>query len=167
VELAQGTTIGDADFAPGNTAEGGQGEPIGELDCIDVITLHYHAHVSLFVAGRRVAIPMAIGIVDPVISEGFVQNGSCLYWMHTHDGSGLIHIEPAHAGEFTVGDLFDIWGQPLTESNVAGFEGTVSVFVDGLRHDGDPRSVVLESRKHVSLQVGSPLASPPMYIFQG
>jgi hypothetical protein len=54
----------------------------------------------------------------------------------------------------------------LSSGNVAGFEGAVSVFVDGQRYTGDPRAIVFESGKHVSLQVGTPLAPMPTYVFQ-
>ena len=167
VELVEGTTLGAETFPIGNTASGGQGEPISGVGCIEEIDLHYHAHVSLFVEGERVAIPPAIGIVDAVMQDGYVQSGGCFYWLHTHDATGLIHIEPPTDDEYTLGHLFDIWGRPLSASNVAGFQGTISVFVDGERYDGDVRDIVLTSRRHVSLQVGEPLSSPPLYNFQG
>lgn len=167
VELIEGATLGAETFSPGNTASGGQGEPISGVGCIDQVALHYHAHVSLFVEGERVAIPPGIGIVNPVLEDGYVQSGDCYYWLHTHDATGLIHIEPPTDGEYTLGQLFDIWGRPLSETNVAGFEGAVSVFVDGERYEGDVRDIVFTSRMHISLQVGRPLAAPPLYDFQG
>ena len=61
---------------------------------------------------------------------GFAPNlaGGCLYWIHTHDASGIIHIEapdinPPQGGPYTLGMLFDIWGQPLDRNNVAGLIG--------------------------------------------
>jgi hypothetical protein len=166
VELVTGSILGADHFPAGNTAQGGQGEPVGGIACIDEINLHYHAHVSLFVEGERIAIPIAVGIVDPVVSDGFATSGSCLYWVHTHDATGMIHIETPVAQDFTLGQLFDIWGRPLSETNVAGFGGIVSTFVDGERYEGNPRDIVFTSRKHVSLQVGRPLSPPPMYTFQ-
>jgi hypothetical protein len=167
VDLVEGSVLGRADFAPGNTASGGQGQEVNGVGCIENVTLHYHAHLSLFAEGERVAIPLAIGIVDPVIQGGFVRGGACFYWLHTHDAAGLIHVEPPEAGEYTLGQLFDVWGQSLSRTTVAGLGGTLSVFVDGARYEGDVRSIVLTSRKHISLQVGRPLAPAPMYVFQG
>jgi hypothetical protein len=167
VDLVEGTTLGAETFPPGNTASGGQGEAVAGVGCIDQIDLHYHAHVSLFVEGERVAIPPAIGIVDPVLQDGYVQSGGCFYWLHTHDASGLIHIEPPTDADYTLGQLFDVWGRELSPTSVAGFEGDLSVFVDGERYEGDVRDIVFTSRKHISLQVGRPLAAPPLYNFQG
>ncbi|HET9949426.1 MAG TPA: hypothetical protein VFQ22_10935 [Longimicrobiales bacterium] len=167
VDLVEGTTIGTEVFPIGNTAQGGQGDPVGGIGCIDDVAAHYHAHLSLFVEGERIAIPAAVGAVDPVFANNLVTGAACLYWIHTHDATGLIHIEPPAPGEFTLGDFFDIWGQPLSANQVATYSGELSVFVDGVRYEGDPREIVLVSRMHVSLQVGRPLAPPPMYNFQG
>ncbi len=167
VQLVEGTTIGDEVFAPGDTDQGGQGEPVDGMGCSGPNHLHYHAHLSLFVNGERIAIPPAIGLVNPVLTNGIYESNDCAYWMHTHDGTGLIHLEPNTATDLTLGMLFDLWGQPLTASNVAGYEGELSVFVDGVRYDGDVRSIIFESHEHVCLEIGRPLAPPPTYIFQG
>lgn len=166
VTLQEGATYGTETFPPGNAAQGGQGDVIAGIGCVDEIDLHYHAHLSLFVEGERIAIPPAVGVVDPILVDGFVEGGSCLYWMHLHDGTGLVHLEPPVAGDYTLGQLFDVWGRGLTRDQVAGFPGVVSVFVDGVRYQGDIRDLTLTSGLHVSLQVGRPLSSPPIYVFQ-
>lgn len=166
VTIEEGTTIGADVFPPGNTASGGQGEEISGVGCIATIQRHFHAHLSLFFEGEQLAIPAGVGITSPVINDGFVVNGDCLYWLHTHDATGVIHIEPPNDDDYTLGQLFDVWGQPLSATNAAGYEGELSVFVDGERYDGDPRGIVFSSRKHISLQVGRPLAPIPMYEFQ-
>jgi hypothetical protein len=166
VTIEEGTTIGEEVFPMGNTAAGGQGSEVSGVGCIAAVTRHFHAHVSLFVEGEQLAIPAGIGITDPVLRDGYVVNGSCYYWLHTHDATGVIHIEPPDDAGYTLGQLFDVWGQPLDGTSVAGYAGELSVFVDGVRYDGDPREIVFASRKHISLQVGRPLAPIPMYVFQ-
>jgi hypothetical protein len=166
VVVEEGSTIGAATFPPGNTASGGQGSTISGIGCLGTPARHFHAHVSLFVNGDQKAIPAAIGITDPMFRDDYVIAGDCWYWIHTHDATGVVHIEPPNDSALTLGQLFDVWGHSLSDDGVAGFSGDVSVFVDGTRHNGDPRDIVLTSRKHVSLQVGRPLAPIPMYIFQ-
>jgi hypothetical protein len=166
VAIEEGTTIGADVFPAGNTASGGQGGEVSGIRCIDTIARHFHAHVSFFFEGEQIAIPAAIGITDPMIRDGYVVAGDCYYWLHTHDASGVIHIEPPDDADYTLGQLFDVWGQPLSTTNTAGYQGELSVFVDGLRYDGDPRGIVFESRTHISLQVGRPLSPIPMYVFQ-
>jgi hypothetical protein len=166
VTIEEGTTIGTGVFPIGNTASGGQGGTVGGVGCIASIARHFHAHVSLFVDGEQIAIPGGIGVTNPVVNNGYVVNGDCFYWLHTHDATGVVHIEPPDGQDYTLGHLFDVWGQPLSSTSVAGYQGELSVFVDGVRYGGDPRGVAFTSRKHVSLQVGRPLAPMPTYVFQ-
>lgn len=167
VPLPLGTVIGEARFPIGNTAQGGQGQTIGGVSCIgSSIGYHIHPHLSLFVNGNRIAIPAGIGIVDPVMSDGYVNQGSCFYWIHTHDATGILHVEPPTADLLlTLGQLFDVWGQPLTRDNVAGFQGSVTIYVDGVRHRGDPRAIQLAERRHITLYVGTPLPPIPRYAY--
>lgn len=172
VQLSLGGTAGRSHFAIGNTARGGQGEPISGLSCIrdeSDIAYHEHAHVSLFVNGEQIAIPAAIGVtepvVDPRVGDGFVAAGRCFYWLHTHDATGIVHVEPPTTARLTLGQLFDLWGQPLSRDDVAGFRGPVTAYVDGELFRGDPRGIPFTQHGHVSLQVGTKLAPIPRYTF--
>lgn len=168
VQLTPGTTIGSDRFPIGNTAQGGQGQPVSGVDCIETIAYHHHAHISLFVEGERIAIPAAIGITNPTVKEGiaFSTPSSCLYAVHTHDATGTVHIEPPRTDMVpTLGQLFDVWGQPLASDNVAGFQGRVFVYVDGVRYRGDPRTIPFTQHGHIALYVGTPLPPIPAYIF--
>ena len=169
VQLVRASTVGRASYAPGNTPTGGQGQPISGLSCISAMgPYHRHAHVSLFVKGEQIAIPVGIGITNPVVANGYINfdRTKCFYEVHTHDASGIIHLHPnpGQARALTLGQLFDLWGQPLTRQNVAGQTGRVVVYVDQQRYDGDLRAIVLDEHTLVSLQVGSPLVAPPRYV---
>jgi len=122
--------------------------------------------LALFIDAKQVQIPQGIGfgLQSPQSPQG------CLYWLHTHDASGIIHIEapqieaPA-GGPFTLGMLFDVWGQPLTDSNIAGAKGPVTAFVNGAKYDGDLRAIPLHSHTEITLEVGTPVVPPPYYTF--
>ena len=171
IQLTRATTVGRAYYPIGNWPQGGQGQPISNVSC--VITspppaYHVHAHLSLYVNGEQIAIPAGLGVVNPIFTNGYVNFDvtKCFYEIHTHDATGVIHLH-ANAGAnrpLTLGQVFDVWGQPLTRTNVAGQLGRVSVFVDQQRYDGDLRSIVLSAGTLVSLQVGSPLVAPPRFI---
>lgn len=169
VEIPFGATVGKPHFPIGNSPHGGQGETIGGVSCIaGTIAYHIHPHLSLFVNGEQIAIPAAVGVVDPVfleIGDGYVNGGSCFYWIHTHDATGILHVEPPTQDLLTLGQFFDIWGHPLERENVAGFQGPVTVYVDGVRYRGDPRLIELTEKKHIALYVGTPLAPIPLYIY--
>ena len=171
VQLTLGGTVGEVRFNPGNTASGGQGAEIGGVRCIkgaSDIAYHEHAHVSLFVNGKQIAIPAAIGVtqwkMDQSVGDGFVTGGSCFYGLHTHDATGIIHVEPPTQERLTLGQLFQLWGQPLSRTNAAGFAGDVTVYVDGVLHQGDLKAIPLFGKQEITLQVGSPLAPIPSYI---
>ena len=67
------------------------------------LALHIHPNLKTYIDGKEVAVPGNIGI-----------SGTCMAEMHTHDGTGVIHIESIEAGRtFTVADFFTILAEPL------------------------------------------------------
>jgi len=167
VQLAEGGTIGKDVFPDGDTPSGGQGNAVDGIPCGAGAhdAEHYHAHLSLFANGEQIAIPRAIGIMNPILEGETVLAGTCFYWLHAHDRSGIIHVEPSETGHtFTLGQYFDIWGQPLASDKVATYSGPVTVYVDGKRYTGDPRAIVLAKYQQITLEVGTRVA-PPVYTF--
>jgi hypothetical protein len=93
---------------------------------------------------------------------------SCLFWLHTHDGGGVIHVEAPSQKEFTLGQFLDIWSQ--THSGSQEFFSTVAdkpvtAYVNGTAFDGNYRDVKFESRAQIVLAYGSPPAEIPTYDF--
>lgn len=172
VEIKIAKMIGDSVFADGNTTDGGQGETVHGLQCGAMAgeTYHIHIQLSLYVNGVQLAIPKAIGVKKPLSINGFVynadkDNGGCYYWVHTHDASGIIHVEPPMEVQVTLGQLFDLWGMPLSSTGAAGYHGTVTTFLDGKKYDGDPRAIVFQRHQQIALEVGTPIVTPDYYIF--
>lgn len=161
--LIPGTTLGKEVFPDGDTQQGGQGQIVDGIPCgmesHAQVAYHIHAHVSLFVNGEQIAIPLGLGIGNAG------DNRACFYWIHTHDATGIVHLEAPTATNFTLGQFFDVWGQPLSATNVAGFHGTVTAHVNGTRYQGDVRAISFASHMEITLQVGTPVVSPPTYIF--
>ena len=89
----------------------------------------------------------------------------CIYWVHTHDQTGMIHMELPAEFTVTLGDFFDLWGQPLTENEVGPQRGRVTTFVNGSRYSGNPRNIVLGDHTLVQLDVGGPTVTPQPYEF--
>ena len=167
IQMNEGGLVGTITYPNGSTASGGQGDPVDTIPCgSGADAEHYHAHVSLFVNGQQQAIPLGIGIRNAVVEgDSLAIAGTCFYWLHSHDRTGIIHVEPSVTGHtFTLGEYFDVWGQPLTSNNVAGNQGDVTVYVDGARYFGDPRAIVLAAHQQITLEVGT-RAAPPVYAF--
>jgi len=168
IPLVQGTQVGTTKFEPGDTPSGGNGQTIDGIEgsSREMLQVHVHAHLALFYKGQQIAIPYAIGIVRPFqVNNGFVGVASGIYWLHTHDATGIVHVEWPDSRSYTLGQFFDIWGQPLTATNVAGLTGTIRAFVDGKAYTGSPRGIPLGAHTQITLQVGAPFVTPPVYTF--
>ena len=148
--LACGTTSHAAGFVPG-------GEPVDGIRCdsVEGAVMHSHQHLAIRNHGKPVPIPDDVG--RPLI-------GQCFYWLHTHTPDGIIHIEAPNFHSFTLGNFFDIWGQPLSRANVAGAKpkpgDQVMVWVGGKPYAGDPRKIELVEHLDVTIEVGPPYRKP-------
>jgi len=132
---------------------------IGGITCdrAEGSVFHIHQHLALFDHGRPMTIPSDIG--RPLAGE-------CLYWIHTHSPDGLIHIESPKFQTFTLGEFFDIWGQPLSATRLATAKfarGQLHAFVNGHAYAGDPRKIELLGHSVVVLEAGPPYVSPPAF----
>jgi hypothetical protein len=125
---------------------------------------HTHQHLDLFVNGQRIDVPVDIGIdrVNRILSP-----------IHTHDASGIIHVESPIVREFTLGELFDVWGVRFDAHCVGGVcdgNGRVlSVYRNGQAVTGDPRSIVLDAHEEIVVAIGTsaqlPSPIPSGYVF--
>ena len=89
--------------SPGDTASGGQGQDVDGIKCntTEQLTYHVHAHLSILRNGTQVLVPRYVGITN-----------SCIYWLHTHNDTGVIHMEAPAQTTFTLKQFFDVWGYP-------------------------------------------------------
>jgi len=149
------------------------GQTINDIKCEtqEQVLFHIHAHLAIYANGQPRTVPAGIGIADPVTentTEGpYVASGSCFYWLHSHATDGVTHIESPVQRTFTLGDWFDIWGQPLSATQVAGDKGTVTAYVNGQRFTGDPRTIPLQAHAVIQLNVGQDVAPKPYTFANG
>ena len=147
-------------LAPAGTSTG----TVDGIHCgaTEQLAYHVHAHLVIFDRGKARQVPYGIGIGPPRKAQqtpygAFVVAGSCFHWLHTHAADGIIHIESPTAKRYTLGNFFDVWGQPLGRDRVGPLSGHVTVLVNGRRFTGSPRSVLLRPRTQIQLDVGSPV----------
>lgn len=131
-------------------------------DAVEHLTGHYHVHLAIVAAGLPQKVPGQIGIEQ-----------ACIRWLHTHDSSGLVHLEiPASqlGRTFYLGDFFGVWGQPLDGSQVAAWPGDVVAWVQSpgesraYQWQGDVRALALDGCDAITLDVGG-ATPPPAYTF--
>ena len=153
------------------TAKGGA---VDGISCLgrEQLALHIHTHLSIFVNGAQRQVPYGIGIAPPrqvqnSPSGPVVASGSCFYWLHTHTSDGIIHIESPVVRTYTLGDFFDIWGQPLGPDQVGPAKGKVTALYNGKRYTANPRDIPLGNHVQIQLEVGTPLIAPQKINFAG
>jgi hypothetical protein len=171
IQLIVGGTVGTAPGWPDDdTSTGGQGQTIDNIKCkVELLNaFHHHVHVSVFVNGAQFWIPKGTGMFNPGPGpSGFIYHATCFYYLHTHDRTGIVHLEPPDGSTvFTLKNWFDLWGQPLSSSNIAGYTGTVGVYVNGMLQPGlDPNTIQLTPFEEITLTIGTAPSWIPNYVF--
>jgi hypothetical protein len=129
----------------------------------ETVKYHVHVHVEIYVNGKMMRLPAGIGITNPRITEKYatgmfydVGGYDCLYWLHTHVADGIIHVESPTKRDFTLGEFFDIWDQPLGPNEVGPAKGHVVIYENGKELTGDPRSTPLDAQGEIQVDVGTP-----------
>lgn len=139
----------------------GQAQAVKGISCDkgEQLAVHYHAHLDIEYQGNPVSVPAQIGIPS---------DKNCIYWLHTHDTTGTIHIEAPAAQQsriFTLGDFFSVWNQPLSSTQVTTIKlapgEKVVAYVDGKPYSGDPNTIPLRSHTQVVLEIQPPVVDPP------
>ena len=123
-------------------------------DTLEQTAYHVHAHVSIYINGQLSAVPQYVGIAP---------DGSCYYWLHTHNTDGIIHIEAPAKTTPTLGNFFDIWdshfstlGYPIQLADPANWK----VWVDGKPYSGNFRNIPLQAHELITLAYNSPNVTP-------
>jgi hypothetical protein len=114
------------------------------------LTVHYHAHLDIIVRGARIVVPAFVGID---------LNRQRISPLHTHDTSGVVHIESATDLPYTLGQFFTEWGQPLTAAKVGpvtvGVGEEVRIYQGGAQVSGDPGALKLSKHAEIVVWIGT------------
>ena len=155
----------DARFRPPSLGRAAaRGRAIKGMRCSRGPRARFAAHLELFAAGKVVLVAPGIGIAPPRERTGaYVGKGRCEYPLRTREPTGLIEVE--QGARATLGDLFAIWGQPLSRHRMAGFRGAVRAYVGGRRVREDPRRIPLTPHAQIVLQVGPYVKPHSRYLF--
>ncbi len=86
---------------------------------------HYHADLEIVINGEKQVIPLGVGLV-----------GNIMRPVHTHDGTGHLHIEGPCIRDFKLGDFFKIWNKEFSSQCVLGNcveegKSSLKMFVNG------------------------------------
>src|SRR5689334_3879411 len=135
------------------------GKPIAGIQCEhqEYGNFHIHAHLDVFTDGKAVTVPAMIGILPAE---------KCLYWMHTHDDSGIVHIEAPKKRAFSLAQFFDLW--KATGSGAPQRKDAPKIFINGKKVDKRLEQVELDDHMEIAVVYGKePASIPSSYNFQG
>ena len=92
----------DKDGVPVADPVGGFGENVGAVSCdFGGHDAAYHIHSQLTIKlpdGTTAEVPPNIGI-----------NDDCMYWLHTHEPDGQLHVEAPDETLATLADFLEVW----------------------------------------------------------
>lgn len=122
----------------------------------DVI-YHVHAMLRVYVNGKQITVPSQVGI-DP--------QGQYLAPLHTHDSSGIVHMEANQVYPFTLGQFMTIWGVKFTDYRIGSYvssgTSTLAAYVNGKRIQ-DAVNYKMQPHDLIVVGYGPPGSFPTSY----
>jgi sulfur carrier protein ThiS len=84
------------------------------------MVLHIHPKLDVKVDGKTIPVPEKIGINEPLYKDHSLDKYGMqgMAPLHTHDNSGVIHVESTVNRDYTLGELLNIWGIDLNGKSV-------------------------------------------------
>jgi hypothetical protein len=121
------------------------------------VVYHVHAMLRVYVNGKQIQVPSQIGI-DP--------QGQYIAPLHTHDASGVVHLEANQVYPFTLGQVFTVWGVKFTDTQIGSYfsNGTSSLaaYANGKRI-ADPVNYKMRPHDLIVVGYGTPGSFPTSY----
>jgi hypothetical protein len=110
---------------------------------------HIHVHLDVLVDGQAVPVPADIGID---------RTGGTISPLHTHDGTGVIHIESPVKRQFSLGEFFSEWGVSLSADNIGALRAadgkSLRVYVNGTLKTGNPAAITFAPHDEIAVVYG-------------
>ena len=159
--LAQAEQIVDANYGPVDGVY---------CDSLEQSVEHIHAHLSIYINGASVPLVANTGIAPIGVTSQ--ANVTCYYWLHTHDASGVIHIESPTTKPFTLNQFFDVWEKFSSSSSAFPTQLLSSagwtIYVNGKQVNTDFSHLLLHAHDLVTIAYNSPGIKPDTtYAWQG
>ncbi|MCQ9163458.1 MULTISPECIES: hypothetical protein [unclassified Arthrobacter] len=111
---------------------------------------HIHTHLGITADGRSIMVPGDIGID---------LGAQMISPLHTHDSTGIIHVESPVVKPFNLGEVFTEWDVALTANRVGSYSTsggyTITTFVNGKKQAGNPAAIQLANHEDVDIVITS------------
>ena len=154
------------------------GQVVDGLSCATTAGSAETANVQLtvYINDKLAGLPAGIGSVAPpqpgVTALASHGQTTCLYPLHVFEADNIIHVDSPTNRTYTLGEFFDIWGQPLSREQVANYTADAQhplayYLFDASgnmqRYVGDPRAIQLVEHETIVIVYNSPHAQPASY----
>ena len=125
----------------------------------EALAYHIHQQMNVFLNGKRIDVPALIGIND----------SAYLTELHTHDKTGIIHVEAESSDlHYTLGSFFAEWGVFLSKDCVGAYCQGYTWYVNGKKQTGDAWDLELKPHQVITIAIGKPPKKiPSKYNWQG
>lgn len=114
------------------------------------VNYHVHAVLRVFVEGKQVEVPSQIGID---------QQEQFLAPLHTHDTSGIIHMEATEPYPFKLSQFFTVWGVKFTNTQLGSYKAgggkELAVYANGSKV-ASPTGYAIKPHDHIVVDYGNP-----------
>lgn len=126
------------------------GNSIDGIPCSASETTSYHVHffVGVYNNTSETEVPAGLGMVNPSAPDpnssppNQILTWTCAYHIHTHDASGMIHIEsdsptcgsapgasgPCSMSIYNFGNFLDVWGVSIGSNSFGPLSGPVQIY---------------------------------------
>ena len=129
--------------------------PVDSIYCdtLEQSAFHIHVHLTMYIDGKS---------VEPPANVGIASDQSCYYWLHTHDATGVVHIESPAGHSYVLGNFFDEWSTQFpslsfpSQLDLTGW----TAYLNGTLYQGDFHKIPLQSHNVITLMYNSPNAKP-------
>jgi hypothetical protein len=117
-------------------------------------TFHHHDLLQIYIHGDSIQVPPEIGLVQNVGGAS----------MHTHDPTGIMHLETNNPYNFKLGQFFDVWGLRFDDSCIGGYCASggdqLRVYVNGKQIKSNFRNIALTQHEDVVVTFGTTAQLP-------
>ncbi len=123
---------------------------ISGITCDKVEHLVYHNHTKLIIKYQNETqnIPAGIGIIP----------NNCIFWLHTHDDSGIIHIESPIKTAFSLDQFLKVWNifdnssfiKNISKNDMAANVSMISENGSQIKSD-NYKAIILENNAIITL----------------
>lgn len=126
----------------------------------EALVEHIHAHLDVFYEGQPITVPAGLGID---------YNAGRISPLHTHDTTGIVHVESPEVKPYYLGQLLTEWGLQSGSGCLAGQcppAHPVVVYVNGSSSPTPLEKVEITAHAEIAVVIGTaPATIPNSYSF--